>query len=125
MKINGQEVDMQKVVAQYEREHPIKTKKKNAYNQEWWNSQAGMIHREKMSDFMRSQHENKNIHRQKIKYILTDSETEEEFQIEGQDKLADFLGYKKFNSSLRNQMLSIKQLSNKSKTKIYNVKETI
>ena len=125
MKINGQEVDMKQVLAQYEQENRINYSKmkKKGNNVEWWNSTQGMAQREVFRQALLARHD--TCHRQKIKYILTDTETEEETEIEGQVELAAFLGYKKFNSDLRMRMLYTKQLSNKSKTKTYNIKETL
>lgn len=124
MKINGQEVDMQKVVAQFERELP-KRKKPGASNQLWWGTQAGMIQKEKLSARLREMHSVKEIHCHKIKYNVTDIKTNEETKIEGQLELAQFLGYKSFNSQLRNQYITTKQLSNKSKTNTYEIKEIL
>lgn len=124
MKINGQDVDMQKVVIQYEREH--KKKKKGGSNQLWWDSQAGMIQKEKLSARLRELHEIKQIHCHKIKYVLINTENEDDKQlIYGQVELAKFLGYKSFNSNLRYQMIANKKLSNKSKTKIYDIEEIL
>lgn len=124
MKINGQEVDMKQVVKMYEHQYNIKYDgKKKCNNIEWWNTTQGMVQRDKMRELLLARVD--TCHRQKIKYILTDIETEEETEIEGQLELAAFLGYKKFNSDLRMRMLYTKQLSNKSKTKTYNIKETL
>ena len=71
MKINGQEVDMKQVVAQYEQENRINYSKmkKKGNNVEWWNSTQGMAQREVFRQALMARID--TCHRQKIKYILT------------------------------------------------------
>lgn len=125
MKINGQEIDMAKVVELYEQENPKPKKGDKCKNMDWWNSQAGMTTREKLSEIMKNNPKIKEIHRMKIKYTAVDNETGEIFELEGQTALAQFLGYSQFNSRLREQYIDTKILSNKTKTKNYYIKETL
>lgn len=118
MRINGKEVDMKKVVAQHEKENKLdySKKKKVCLNSEWWNSEPGLIQKDKLRATMIE----KGIHRQKIKYILTDTTTNETYELTGQDEVATFLGYKRFNSDLRYRVNS-SVIGNKSRTKTFKI----
>ena len=113
MKINGQEIDMQKVLQLIENEtkhHKPETKKKI---KDWWNSTAGQIQREKQREFIQE----KKCHRQKIEYELVNiNDPFDSVELTGQQAVAQFLGYKKWNSSM-----NVDIRANKSKTKIYNI----
>ena len=118
MKINGKEIDMAKIVKQYEKENKLdyNKKKKICVNLEWWNSEPGLIQK----DRLREKLEKIGIHRQKIEYILTDITTNETFEIIGQKELAEFLGYKSFNSDLRYRANS-SIIGNKTRTKTFKI----
>ena len=123
MKINGQEVDMKKVIQLTEKYDPEfkRRKNKNAKNTEWWYSSAGEIQREKNKERLIKYHTEKNIHRQKLKYELVDVDTNESFKLEGQQAVAEFLGYSRFNSNMRREKI----LTTKDRSKNYYIKEIL
>lgn len=123
MKINGKEVDMQRVALMIEKEYnKSNTKNQNisAGMKEYWESQLGFQRKEEY----RNNTKIKYLHRPKIKYKLIDKKTNEEFIIDGQEELAGFLGYSSFNSNKRAQIY-IKEITDITKEKIYLIEEII
>lgn len=124
MKINGKEVDMQKIVFQYETENKLDyNKTKKGTNLEWWSTTQGLMQREKNREMLKSRVS--TCHRQKIKYLLTETKTKDQFTVVGQKELAYFLGFETFNSHLRSLMNLNKQLPNKFRTKFYDIEEIL
>lgn len=128
MKINGVEIDMKKVVEIYEKETGIKygkTKRKFS-TKEYWASEAGQIRKLQMSEELTRKHASDNPpHRQKIKYEAEHTETHEKTIITGQKELANFLGYKNFNSDMRSQMTNTGVMNDRTRKNYYNIKEII